>query len=118
MSDKYAAITLWLEIYGWLITGAILAFITALVRTAKDKEADILEALFCALITLGLSSMLMWLKLPLILSMFVGAFVGGLGSKYAQSKMIAQAEFRISSRYSELEEDVRNLKSKVSGDNP
>lgn len=111
MPEKYISVVNWLEIYGWLITGAILAFVTALVRTAKDKEADILEALFCALITLGLSSMLMWLKLPLILSMFVGAFIGGLGSKWAQQKMIAQAEVRLSDKYDTLKKEIEGMKN-------
>jgi len=112
MPEKYIGIVNWLEVYVWLITGAILAFITALVRTAKDKEADILEALFCALITLGLSSVLMWLNLPLILSMFIGAFIGGLGSKYAQAKMIAQAEYRLSDKYESLRQDIEDMKNK------
>lgn len=112
MPEKYVGIIDWLEIYGWLLAGTILAFATALVRTAKDKEADILEALFCALITLGLSSVLMWLHLPLIMSMFIGAFIGGLGSKYAQSKMIAQAELRLSDKYDSLRQDIEDMKNK------
>jgi lambda family phage holin len=111
MQEKYIGVIDWLEMYGWLITGAILAFATALVRTAKDKEADILEALFCALITLGLSSLLMWLHMPLILSMFIGAFIGGLGSKWAQAKMIAQAESRLSDKYDDLKKQIEVIKN-------
>jgi len=96
MIDKYEDVMDWLNIYGWMIGGALLSFVIAVVRTAKDKEADLLEALFCALITLGLSSVLMWLNMPLMLSMFIGAFIGGLGSQYAQSKMKAQVEEKLS----------------------
>lgn len=110
MSEKYTTLSIWLETYGWLVTGAVLAFITALVRTARDSEADILESIFCALITLGLSSVLMWFNMPLILSMFVGAFIGSLGSKWAQSKMIDQAEVRLSRKYKELEKKVEEIK--------
>lgn len=106
MSDKYTTIMDWFEMYGWLVTGALLAFVTSLVRTAKDNEADILESLFCALITLGLSSVLIWLHMPLSLSTFIGAFVGGLGSKWAQQKMINQAELRLSDKFLELEQRI------------
>lgn len=96
MIDRYDGVMNWLNIYGWMIGGALLSFVIAVVRTAKDKEADLLEALFCALITLGLSSVLMWLNMPLTLSMFIGAFIGGLGSKWAQEKMRAQVEEKLS----------------------
>lgn len=99
--DRYEGVMNWLNIYGWMIGGALLSFVIAIVRTAKDKEADILEALFCALITLGLSSVLMWMNMPLMLSMFIGAFIGGLGSQYAQSKMKAQVEEKISGNLQE-----------------
>ena len=111
MEEKLLTILDWCITNGWLVAGTILAFVMALVRTAKDKEADLLEATFCALITLGLSTILIWLKLPLALSMFIGAFIGGLGSKWAQQKMIDHAEDRLSGKYADLKKELDELRN-------
>lgn len=67
---------------GLTVSAMIAAFIVACLRTAKQNgKTDWIESLLCSAITLGLSSLLEYFGLNQNASIFIGVFVGYLGTK-------------------------------------
>lgn len=78
------------EIWSYIdiaVVSFAMAFLMALVRTAQQGKADILEALTCGLFAIGVWSCMSWFNLPEVYAVGIASAIGHLGSHWIADKI-------------------------------
>lgn len=74
--------------YGKAILSFLMAFIMSMLRTRKASgKSDWIESFMCAFLTVGAWSLLVYLELPEVLAVGVGALVGYKGTSFVNKQI-------------------------------
>ena len=77
-----------LNAYGEVILSFLMAFIMSMLRTRKSHgKSDWIESFMCAFLTVGVWSLLVYLKLPEVLAVGAGALVGYKGTAFVNKQI-------------------------------
>lgn len=72
--------------FGTAIASFLMGFFMAFLRTKqKSGKADLAESIMCGLFSIGLWSLLEWLKIPQIVAVGIASGVGYMGTHFVSN---------------------------------
>ena len=95
----------WVRANSTIVGVFFMTLFAAILRSHKDGKVDFIEALYCALIAVGLATALVAVNLPEGLSWVVAVFIGSVGSQWFRKNSTRLVETRID----ELENKVNSV---------
>ncbi|HLF66012.1 MAG TPA: phage holin family protein [Gammaproteobacteria bacterium] len=95
----------WVRANSTIVGVFFMTLFAAILRSHKDGKVDFIEAIYCALIAVGLSTALVAVNLPEGLSWVVAVFIGSVGSQWFRKSSTRLVETRID----ELENKVNSV---------
>ena len=98
-------ITSWIVAHSTIVGVFFMTLFAAILRSHKDGKVDFIEAVYCALIAVGLSTALVAVNLPEGLSWVLAVFIGSVGSQWFRKNSTRLVETRID----ELENKVNSV---------
>jgi len=102
----------WVRANSTIVGVFFMTLFAAILRSHKDGKVDFIEALYCALIAVGLATALVAVNLPEGLSWVVAVFIGSVGSQWFRKNSTRLVETRID----ELENKVNSVLPKDEDD--
>ena len=85
----------WVRANSTIVGVFFMTLFAAILRSHKDGKVDFIEALYCALIAVGLATALVAVNLPEGLSWVVAVFIGSVGSQWFRKNSTRLVETRI-----------------------